>query len=54
MLLRGCERRKPGNSLQLTYWALVESYRSAAGERLGRLKRTEKWGMGFGGRNLGA
>jgi hypothetical protein len=30
------------NSLQLTYRALVESYRTAAGERLGRLKQ-QNW-----------
>ena len=48
MFLRRCKRRKNGK--QHTYWALVESYRTAGGSRqrvvayLGELKNNEESG----------
>jgi len=48
MFLRRCNRRKNGK--QHTYWALVESYRTARGSRqrvvahLGELKANEQNG----------
>jgi len=56
MFLRRCERRKNGKTH--TYWALVESYRTARGSRqrvvayLGELKRSEKSGWAQLGRKL--
>ena len=51
MFLRRCERRKSGK--KHSYWALVESYRTAVGSRqrvvayLGELKPSEKNGWAF-------
>jgi transposase len=56
MFLRRCERRKNGK--RHTYWALVESYRTARGSRqrvvayLGELKRSERSGWAQLGRSL--
>jgi len=56
MFLRRCERRKNGK--RHTYWALVESYRTARGSRqrvvayLGELKRSERSGWAELGRSL--
>ena len=56
MFLRRCERRKNGK--QHTYWALVESYRTAKGSRqrvvayLGELARGEEPGWAKLGRHL--
>lgn len=56
MFLRRCERRKNGKTH--TYWALVESYRTARGPRqrlvayLGELKRNEKSGWAQLGQQL--
>lgn len=56
MFLRRCERRKNGK--QHTYWALVESYRTAQGSRqrvvayLGELKASEKSGWAHLGKRL--
>jgi len=56
MFLRRCERRKNGK--RHTYWALVESYRTARGSRqrvvayLGELKRSERSGWAQLGRTL--
>ncbi len=56
MFLRRCERRKNGKTH--TYWALVESYRTANGSRqrvvsyLGELKRSEKSGWAQLGQKL--
>ena len=56
MFLRRCERRKSGKTH--TYWALVESYRTARGSRqrlvayLGELKRAEKSGWAQLGQKL--
>jgi transposase len=56
MFLRRCERRKNGKVH--TYWALVESYRTARGSRqrvvayLGELKRSERSGWAQLGRSL--
>jgi transposase len=56
MFLRRCERRKNGKTH--TYWALVESYRTARGSRqrlvayLGELKRSEKSGWAQLGQKL--
>jgi transposase len=56
MFLRRCMRRKNGKPH--TYWALVESYRTARGSRqrlvayLGELKRTEQSGWAQLGRRL--
>jgi len=57
MFLRRCERRKNGK--QHTYWALVESYRTAQGSRqrvvsyLGELAAGEEPGWAKLGRHLG-
>ena len=56
MFLRRCKRRKNGK--QHTYWALVESYRTAGGSRqrvvayLGELKNNEESGWAQLGRRL--
>ena len=56
MFLRRCKRRKKGK--QHTYWALVESYRTARGSRqrvvayLGELRRSEQSGWAQLGRHL--
>jgi hypothetical protein len=56
MFLRRCERHKHGKVH--TYWALVESYRTAKGSRqrvvtyLGELKRSERSGWAELGRQL--
>ena len=56
MFLRRCKRRKNGK--QHTYWALVESYRTAGGSRqrvvayLGELKSNEESGWAQLGRRL--
>ena len=56
MFLRRCERRKNGK--RHTYWALVESYRTARGSRqrmvayLGELKPSERSGWAQLGRSL--
>ncbi|MHC4177468.1 MAG: IS1634 family transposase [Planctomycetota bacterium] len=56
MFLRRCERRENGK--RHTYWALVESYRTARGSRqrvvayLGELKRSERSGWAELGRSL--
>ncbi len=56
MFLRPCKRRKNGK--QHTYWALVESYRTARGSRrrivayLGELKGSEQSGWVQLGRRL--
>jgi transposase len=56
MFLRRCERRKNGK--RHTYWALVESYRTARGSRqrvvtyLGELKPSERSGWAQLGRRL--
>jgi transposase len=56
MFLRRCVRRKSGK--RHTYWALVESYRTARGSRqrvvayLGELKRSEQSGWAQLGRRL--
>jgi transposase len=56
MFLRRCERHKRGK--KHTYWALVESYRTARGSRqrvvayLGELKASEKSGWAQLGRHL--
>jgi transposase len=56
MFLRRCERRKGGK--KHTYWALVESYRTAQGSRqrvvayLGELKTSEKSGWAHLGKRL--
>jgi len=56
MFLRRCERRKSGK--KHTYWALVESYRTAQGSRqrvvayLGELKASEKSGWAHLGKRL--
>lgn len=56
MFLRRCERRKSGK--QHTYWALVESYRTAEGSRqrvvsyLGELTASEQSGWAKLGRHL--
>ncbi len=56
MFLRRCKRRKNGK--QHTYWALVESYRTARGSRqrvvayLGELKRSEQSGWAQLGQHL--
>jgi len=56
MFLRRCERRKNGK--QHTYWALVESYRTAKGSRqrvvayLGELKPSEQDGWAKLGSHL--
>src|SRR2546426_7876717 len=56
MFLRRCERRKNGK--QHTYWALVESYRTAKGSRqrvrsyLGELTASEQSGWAKLGRHL--
>ena len=56
MFLRRCKRRKNGKSH--SYWALVESYRTARGSRqrvvayLGELKRSEQSGWAQLGRHL--
>jgi transposase len=56
MFLRRCERRKDGK--RHTYWALVESYRTARGSRqrvvayLGELKPSERSGWAQLGRRL--
>lgn len=56
MFLRRCERRKNGK--RHTYWALVESYRTAKGSRqrvvayLGELKRSEQDGWAKLGAHL--
>lgn len=56
MFLRRCERRKNGK--RHTYWALVESYRTARGSRqrvvayLGELKPTEENGWARLGAHL--
>lgn len=56
MFLRRCVRRKNGKTH--TYWALVESYRTARGSRqrlvayLGELQRTEQSGWAQLGRRL--
>jgi transposase len=56
MFLRRCVRRKSGK--RHTYWALVESYRTARGSRqrvvayLGELKRSEQSGWAQLGRKL--
>ncbi len=56
MFLRRCERRKNGKVH--TYWALVESYRTAQGSRqrvvayLGELKASEKSGWAHLGKRL--
>jgi transposase len=56
MFLRRCKRRKNGK--QHTYWALVESYRTARGSRqrvvayLGELKSSEQIGWAQLGRRL--
>jgi transposase len=56
MFLRRCERRKNGK--RHTYWALVESYRTARGSRqrvvayLGELKPSERTGWAQLGRSL--
>ena len=56
MFLRRCKRRKNGK--QHTYWALVESYRTAGGSRqrvvayLGELKSNEERGWAQLGRRL--
>jgi hypothetical protein len=56
MFLRRCVRRKNGKPH--TYWALVESYRTARGSRqrlvayLGELQRTEQSGWAQLGRKL--
>jgi transposase len=58
MFLRSCERRKNGK--RHTYWALVESYRTARGSRqrvvayLGELKRSERSGWAQLGQSLSA
>jgi transposase len=56
VFLRRCERRKSGK--KHTYWALVESYRTARGSRqrvvayLGELKASEKSGWAHLGKRL--
>jgi len=56
MFLRRCERRKSGK--KHTYWALVESYRTAQGSRqrvvayLGELKASEQSGWAHLGKRL--
>lgn len=56
MFVRRCERRKNGK--KHTYWALVESYRTARGSRqrvvayLGELKASERNGWAHLGRHL--
>ena len=56
MFLRRCERRKNGKAH--TYWALVESFRTARGSRqrvvayLGELKRSEQSGWAQLGRRM--
>jgi transposase len=56
MFLRRCERRKAGKTH--TYWALVESYRTAKGSRqrvvayLGELRASEKAGWAHLGKRL--
>ena len=56
VFLRRCERRKNGK--KHTYWALVESYRTAQGSRqrvvayLGELKASEKTGWAHLGKRL--
>src|ERR1043166_6169860 len=56
MFLRRCQRRKSGK--KHTYWALVESYRTAQGSRqrvvayLGELKPSERNGWAHLGKRL--
>lgn len=56
VFLRRCERRKNGKCH--SYWALVESYRTAQGSRqrvvayLGELQPSEESGWALLGRNL--